>query len=104
MTLTFSSQELYVAYPGESQTACKEWTVPVGKTIKGFLVSQATEAGYDYFTVSSDSVEKYNESGAIADRYVDLTGAPGTTLSACMSADSSTQDGYGGEVTGVLYN
>lgn len=104
MTITFSDQELYVAYPGEDQTVCKEWTVPSGKTIKAFQVSQASESGYDYFTVSLDGVEKYNKSGITTDRYVDTSSTPGTILKACMSADSSYQGGYGGEVTGVIYN
>ncbi len=104
MTETFSSQELYVVYPGEDQTVCKEWTTPPGKMIKGFMVSQETEGGYDFFTVSLDGVEKYNKSGYKTDEYVNTSAAPGTTLSACLSADSSTQDGYGGQVTGVLYD
>ncbi|PKL31802.1 hypothetical protein CVV43_01595 [Candidatus Saccharibacteria bacterium HGW-Saccharibacteria-1] len=104
MTLTFSSQELYVAYPGINQTVCKEWTVPNGKQIKGFKLSQATESGYDYFTVSLDGVEKYKKSGTTTDRYVDTSSTPGTTIKACMSADDSYQEGYGGEVTGVVYN
>ena len=104
MTITFSSQELYVAWPGDGQTACKEWTAPGGKTIKGFVISQATEEDYDFFTVSVDGAEKYNKSGALTDQYVNMSATPGTVLSACMTADSSVQDGYGGEVTGVLYN
>lgn len=103
MTQTFSAQELYVAYPGESQTACKEWTAPNGKTIKGFVVSQETESGYDYFTVSLDGIEKYNKSGNANGKYIDTSASPGTNLRACMSADSSEQYGYGGEVTGVFY-
>jgi len=104
MTLTFSSRELYVAYPGEDQTVCKEWTVPGGKTIKGFLLSHETEASYDYFSVLIDDVQKYKQSGNVANKYINISGAPGTVLKACMSADSSTQGGYGGEVTGVIYN
>jgi prepilin-type N-terminal cleavage/methylation domain-containing protein len=104
MTVTFSADELKVLYPGDDQTLCKEWTVPGGNTIKGFIVNQETESGYDFFTVSSDGVERYNESGYKANMYVDISATPGTTLSACMIADSSVQDGFGGEVTGVLYN
>ncbi len=104
MTITFSSQEMYVAWPGDDQTVCKQWTVPGGSTIKGFMVSQETEEDYDFFKVSSDGVEKYNKSGYITDEYVNISTTPGTTLSACMSADESYQDGYGGEVTGVLYD
>ncbi len=104
MTEYFSSQELYVTWPGDSQTVCREWTVPNGKTIKGFVVSQETEEGYDFFTVSSDGVEKYNKSGYITDSYINISATPGTTLSACMTTDDSTQDGFGGEVTGVLYD
>lgn len=104
MTVTFSAQELYVAYPGEDQIACKEWTAPTGKQIKGFVVSQETESGYDYFAVSLDGIEKYNKSGEITNIYTDASLTPGTTLKACMSADSSYQEGYGGEVTGVIYN
>ena len=104
MTITFSNQELYVAYPGVNHTACKEWTVPNGKQIKGFLVSQATESNFDFFTVSLDGVEKYKKSGTSTDEFVDTSAAPGTALKACTSADGSAQSGYGGEVTGVLYN
>lgn len=104
MTVTFSSQELYIAYPGESQTVCKEWTVPNGKYIKGFQVSQETESEYDYFTVSLDEVEIYNKSGMLANEYINTSNTPGTTLKACMSADSSYQEGYGGEVAGVVYD
>ncbi|PKL31793.1 hypothetical protein CVV43_01550, partial [Candidatus Saccharibacteria bacterium HGW-Saccharibacteria-1] len=104
MTITFSSQELYVAYPGESQSTCKEWTAPTGKQIKGFLVSQETESSYDFFIVSLDDTEVYNKSGAYTDEYIDTIFTPGSTLKACMSTDSSVQEGYGGEVTGVVYN
>ena len=104
MTLTFSSQELFIVWPGGKQTVCKQWTVPVGNTIKGFLVSQETEADYDFFTVSVDEVEKYNKSGYLTDQFVDISATPGTIISACMSTDEYTQDGYGGEVIGVLYN
>lgn len=104
MTATFSSQELYVAYPGESQTSCKEWTVPEGSTIKGFKLSQATESGWDYFKVSLDGVEIYSNAGTFNDVYTDTSATPGTTITACLTTDSSTQDGFGGEVTGVIYN
>lgn len=103
MTVTFSAQELYVAYPGASQTVCKEWTVPDGNEIKGFKVSQATESGYDYFSISLDGVEKYNKSGSWTDQFVDTSTSPGLVLKACMSADDIVQNGYGGEVTGVVY-
>lgn len=104
MTTTFSAQELYIAYPGASQTACKEWTVPNGKQIKGFKASQATESRYDYFIVSLDDVEVYKMSGTVTDKYIDLSSTPGAKLKACVTADSSAQNGFGGEVTGVLYN
>lgn len=67
-------------------------------------MSQVTELDYDFFAVSLDGTERYNQSGAKMDKYTDTSSAPGTTLKACMSADSSTQEGYGGEVTGVIYN
>lgn len=104
MTLNFTSQELYVAYPGEDQTTCKEWTAPNGSTIKGLNVSHETESGWDYFTVALDGVEIYNNSGAAVNSFVDTSGTPGVALKACMSADSSYQGGFGGEVTGVIYN
>lgn len=104
LTVTFFSQELYVAYPGESQTVCKEWTVPAGNTIKGFLVSQATENNYDFFSVSLDGVQVYNRATTLTNEYVNTSVAPGATLSACITSDGSVQGGYGGEVTGVLYN
>lgn len=103
-TITLSSQELYVGYPGDSQTACKEWTAPTGKQIVGFKLSQATEANYDYFTVSLDNLERFRASGTYTDQYIDTTSLPGTTLKACMSADGSVQSGFGGEVTSVDYN
>lgn len=104
MTITFSSQELYINYPGENQTVCKEWAAPAGKQIKGFLVSQETESSYDFFIVSLDDTEVYNKSGSYTDDYIDTSSRTGITLKACMSADESIQDGYGGEVTGVIYN
>lgn len=104
MTVNFSSQELYVAYPGVSKNTCKQWTVPSGKQIKGFKVSQVTEANYDFFRVYLDNVLKYNMSGTLTDKYIDTSATPGTVLKACMNTDEATQDGYGGEVTGVIYN
>lgn len=104
MTVSFSSQELYVAYPGVSKNICKQWTVPNGKQIKGFKVSQATEANYDFFRVYLDNVIKYNMSGIITDKYIDTSATPGTVLKACLYTDEGAQDGYGGEVTGVIYN
>jgi prepilin-type N-terminal cleavage/methylation domain-containing protein/uncharacterized delta-60 repeat protein len=102
-TITFSSQELYVAWPGDEQTVCKQWTVPSG-TVKGFYVTQETEEDYDYFRVTLDGVEVYNGTGYYTDRYIDTSGSPGTVMNACMITDESTQDGFGGEVTGVYYN
>ena len=102
-TIVFSAQEMYIAYPGESQTVCKEWTAPEGKAIKGFYVSQETETNYDFFDVSLDGVKQYHKSGSINDEYVDMSSSPGSVLSACVSADESVQNGYGGEVTGVYY-
>lgn len=101
---TLSNKELYVAWPGNSTTACKEWTAPGGNTIKGFKLSQATESSYDFFKVYLNDVEKYSKSGALTDQFIDTSAAPGTRLKACVATDSSVQNGYGGEVTGVIYN
>ena len=103
-TIEFESQELYVAWPGNDQVVCKEWTVPENNTIKGLYISQETEEGYDFFIVSVDGTERYNESGYFTNEYVDLSSTPGEVISACMSTDESDFDGYGGEVTGVYYN
>lgn len=102
-TITFSSQELYVTYPGESKTACKEWTAPNEKQIYGFYLNQATEKDYDFFKVSIGGTEIYNKSGTASNRYVDVSATPGASLSACVVADESTQDGFGGEITGIYY-
>ncbi|PKL30935.1 hypothetical protein CVV43_04680, partial [Candidatus Saccharibacteria bacterium HGW-Saccharibacteria-1] len=104
LTVIFSNQELYIAYPGENQNTCKEWTAPDGKKIKGFKPSHETETWSDYFTVYLDGVMIYNMSGNRDDIYIDTSKTPGTTLKACLSTDSSSQWGYGGQVTGVFYN
>lgn len=101
---TLSNKELYIAWPGNSATSCKEWTVPGGNTIKGFKVSQATESNYDFFKVYLDDVEKYSKSGTLSDQFIDTSTTPGTKLKACVTTDSSMQNGYGGEVTAVAYN
>jgi len=104
MTETLSGQELYVVYPGLNKNVCKQWVVPVGKTIKGFLLSHETESGYDYFYINLDGEEVYAGSGLVNDHYVDVSGTPGSILQACMYADGGLQVGFGGEVTGILYN
>lgn len=103
-TVALSNQELYVAYPGISQTVCKEWTAPTDKQIVGFKISQSTEKYYDYFAVSLNNLERYRDSGTYTDRYTDTSSSTGQTLKACMIADESTQSGFGGEVTSVDYN
>ncbi len=103
-TITFYGWQLYIAWPGNNKTVCKEWTVPNGSTVKGFYVSQETEGGCDDFIVRVDGVERYRASGIGNSRYVDITASPGTVLTACMTTDGSVQEGYGGEVTGVVYN
>lgn len=105
MTTVFSGQELYIAYPGTSQKVCKQWTAPGGKTIKGFMVSQETEQDFDYFEVSFDGIIRYNQSGFITDYYVDTSNTPANTIKTCLTTDEfESQGGYGGQVTGVIYN
>lgn len=99
-----TNKELFVEWPGDDQSTCKEWTAPFGKAIVGFHVSQETEEGYDYFKVYANGSEVYNFSGHINNAFTDISSNPANKLKACISTDESYQDGYGGEVIDVIYN
>ena len=102
MPFVFSNQELYVAYPGNNKTACKQWTATEG-VIKGFAVNHATEGGYDFVAVSVDGVQRYNGSNTRT-RYVNISDNPGTTIEICITTDVGYKGGFGGEITGLIYN
>ena len=103
-TVVFSGREMYIEYPGLSQSACKQWTAPAGKKIYGFYVNYAVEKDYDYFVVSVDSVERLNVTGPnLGGEYIDISSTPGDVLSACVNADDAVQEGFGAQIEGVYY-
>jgi len=105
--ITFAAQELYVPYPADHAFAntldCKEWSDTGGQTVKSFLVSHATEGGYDWFSVYADNIQVYNASGAVTDVSIDISSSPATVLKACLSTDLTVSGGYGGQVTKVFF-
>ncbi|PKL30764.1 hypothetical protein CVV43_05405 [Candidatus Saccharibacteria bacterium HGW-Saccharibacteria-1] len=90
----------YITAPwtGNNKTTCSTWTAPSGKIIKDFYVSHVTESGYDFVTVSANSVEKYRGSGTVNSQKIDISSEATNSMSVCITADSSVQDGYGGMV------
>lgn len=90
----------YITAPwtGNNKTTCSTWTAPSGKTIKDFYVSHVTESGYDFVTVSANSVEKYRASGSVNNQKIDISSAVASSMSVCIVADESVQTGYGGIV------
>lgn len=96
--------ELVLEYIGENREDCKQWTSPVGTSVKGFLVSHVTELNHDYFRVLIDGIERYNESGENFDIFIDTSDNPGSIVSACFITDGSSGQSFGGAVVGVLYN